>query len=261
MLVDSHCHLDFSEFEEDLPLVLQRAQESGVGVLQTICTRISRFPEVLALTSGRDNIYCSIGIHPHNVDDEPEFKPVQILSEIDLNKKIIGIGETGLDYFYDNSSREKQQASFVAHIDVARTSGLPIIIHSRNADEDTIKILKEESGKGAFPGLIHCFTSGYELAETAIECGLSISLSGIITFKNAEELRTVAKQVPIERLLLETDAPFLAPVPCRGQRNEPSYLKHTAEFVGNLLGMEVAALEEKTTANFHQLFGRAKFVG
>ena len=256
MLIDSHCHLDFSDFKEDMPLVLQRAKESGVGVVQTICTRLSRFPEVLALTSQEDNIYCSVGIHPHNVEEEPEFRPFEILEEIDLNQKIIGIGETGLDYFYDHSDREKQRASFVAHIEVARESGLPVIIHSRDADKDMIQILKEESAKGTFPGVIHCFTAGYELAKAAISCGLSISLSGIITFKNAEELRAVAKTLPIDHLLLETDAPFLAPVPCRGQRNEPSFLKHTAEFVSTMLDIDSCVLEEKTTGNFYRLFNR-----
>ena len=256
MLIDSHCHLDFSDFKEDMPLVLQRAKESGVGVMQTICTRLSRFPEVLALTSQEDNIYCSVGIHPHNVEEEPEFRPFKILEEIDLNQKIIGIGETGLDYFYDHSDREKQRASFVAHIEVARESGLPVIIHSRDADKDMIQILKEESAKGTFPGVIHCFTAGYELAKVAVNCGLSISLSGIITFKNAEELRAVAKTLPMDHLLLETDAPFLAPVPCRGQRNEPSFLKHTAEFVSSMLDIDSCVLEEKTTGNFYRLFNR-----
>jgi TatD DNase family protein len=258
MLIDSHCHLDFSDFKEDMPLVLQRAKESGVGVMQTICTRLSRFPEVLALTSQEDNIYCSVGIHPHNVEEEPEFRPFEILEEIDLNQKIIGIGETGLDYFYDHSDREKQRASFVAHIEVARESGLPVIIHSRDADKDMIQIIKEESAKGTFPGVIHCFTAGYELAKAAVNCGLSISLSGIITFKNAEELRAVAKTLPIDHLLLETDAPFLAPVPCRGQRNEPSFLKHTAEFVSTMLDIDSCVLEEKTTGNFYRLFNRVK---
>ena len=256
MLIDSHCHLDFSDFKEDMPLVLQRARESGVGVMQTICTRLSRFPEVLALTSQEDNIYCSVGIHPHNVEEEPEFQPFKILEEIGLNQKIIGIGETGLDYFYDHSDREKQRASFVAHIEVARESGLPVIIHSRDADKDMIQILKEESAKGTFPGVIHCFTAGYELAKTAINCGLSISLSGIITFKNAEELRAVAKTLPIDHLLLETDAPFLAPAHCRGQRNEPSFLKHTAEFVSTMLDIDSFVLEERTTGNFYRLFNR-----
>ena len=256
MLIDSHCHLDFSDFKEDMPLVLQRAKESGVGVMQTICTRLSRFPEVLALTLQEDNIYCSVGIHPHNVEQEPEFQPFKILEEVSSNQKIIGIGETGLDYFYDHSDREKQRASFVAHIEVARESGLPVIIHSRDADKDMIQILEEESAKGTFPGVIHCFTAGYELAKAAINWGLSISLSGLITFKNAEELRAVAKTLPIDHLLLETDAPFLAPVPCRGQRNEPSFLKHTAEFVSTMLDIDSCVLEEKTTGNFYRLFNR-----
>ncbi len=258
MLVDSHCHLDFSEFKEDMPLVLHRAKESGVGVMQTICTRLSRFSDVLALTIEEDNIYCSIGIHPHNVEEEPDFLPSDILKKIELNEKIIGIGETGLDYFYDHSDREKQRVSFIAHIEAARESGLPIIIHTRDADKDMIQILREESAKGSFPGVIHCFTSGHELAKAAIDCGLFISLSGIITFKKAEELRTVAKTLPIDHLLLETDAPFLAPVPCRGRRNEPSFLKHTAEFVSTMREIDSCILEEKTTANFHRLFNRVK---
>jgi len=256
MLVDSHCHLDFSDFKEDISLVMQRAEQSGIGIMQTICTRLSKFPDVLALTLRRDNLYCSIGIHPHNVEDEPEFRTEEVIKKIDANGKIIGVGETGLDYFYENSPRELQRSSFVAHIDVARNTGLPVIIHSRDADKDTIQILIEETEKGHFPGLIHCFTSGRNLAKAALDCGLSISLSGIITFKNAAELRAVAREIPIDRLLLETDSPFLAPIPCRGKRNEPSFLRHTAVFVAKMLEIDMNLLETQTTKNFHNLFSR-----
>ena len=256
MLVDSHCHLDFSDFEEDMPLVMQRAEQSGVGIMQTICTRMSQFPDVLALTLRKNNLYCSIGIHPHNVEDEPDYKAEEFVKKIDANRKVIGVGETGLDYFYENSPRELQRASFVTHIDVARKTGLPVIIHSREADDDTIQILLEESSKGHFPGLIHCFTSGRALAKTALDCGLSISLSGIVTFKKATELRTVAKDIPMDRLLLETDSPFLAPTPCRGKRNEPSFLRHTAKFVAKMLEIDMNLLEKQTTDNFHKLFTR-----
>ena len=256
MLVDSHCHLDFPDFKEDMSLVMQRAEQGGIGIMQTICTKISQFPDVLALTSRKDNLYCSIGIHPHNVEDEPEFRIEEVVKKIDANGKVIGVGETGLDYFYENSPRELQRASFVAHIDVARKTGLPVIIHSREADEDTIQILEEETKKGPFPGLIHCFTGGRNLAKTALDCGLSISLSGIITFKNAAELRAVAREIPVDRLLLETDSPFLAPIPCRGKRNEPSFLRHTADFVTKMLEIDIKLLETQTTDNFHKLFTR-----
>ena len=256
MLVDSHCHLDFSDFKEDMSLVMQRAEQSGIGIMQTICTKMSQFPDVLALASRKHNLYCSIGIHPHNVEDEPEFRTEEVVKKIDANEKVIGVGETGLDYFYENSPRGLQRASFVTHIDVARKTGLPIIIHSREADEDTIQILREESKKGHFPGLIHCFTGGSNLAKTALDCGLSISLSGIITFKNAAELRAVARDIPVDRLLLETDSPFLAPTPCRGKRNEPSFLRHTADFVAKMLEIDIKFLETQTTGNFHKLFTR-----
>ena len=257
MLVDSHCHLDFPDFEQDMPLVLQRAEQSGIGIMQTISTRLSQFSKVLELTEKKENLYCSIGTHPHNVKDEWEFKPDEIVRQVSANEKVIGIGETGLDYFYDNSPKDLQRASFIAHIEVSRRTGIPVIIHSRSADQDTMRILKDETENGRFPGLIHCFTGGRELAMVALECGLLISLSGIITFKNADKLRDVACSIPRDRLLLETDSPFLAPIPCRGKRNEPSFLRHTAEFVAEMLKINVNSLADETTENFFRLFKRA----
>ena len=257
MLVDSHCHLNFPEFTNDIAAVMTRARQSDIGVMQTICTKLSEFPEILDLTVSQKNLYCSIGVHPHNVAEEIEFNPEKIMGLLEGQRKVIGIGETGLDYYYQNSPREVQRESFIKHIAVARETRLPVIIHSRDADEDTIQILKEENKRGCFPGLIHCFTAGPELAEVALECGLSISLSGIITFKNASELRALAGDIPMDRLLLETDAPFLAPVPCRGMRNEPSFLRHTADFVAQMLEVAPDLLEERTTQNFHALFRRA----
>ncbi|MCH7555039.1 MAG: TatD family hydrolase, partial [Proteobacteria bacterium] len=227
MLVDSHCHLDFPELAEDLDGVLARAAEAGVGVMQTICTRLSKFPEVLALAQAHDNLYCSVGIHPHNVDDEP---PATADTLIDLARAdaVIGIGETGLDYFYDYGPQALQRDSFRVHAAAARESGLPLIVHTRDADEDTIEILGQEMRAGAFKGLIHCFSTSRELAERAVELGLYISVAGIVTFKKAEALREALTGVPLDRLLVETDAPYLAPAPKRGKRNEPAFVIHTA---------------------------------
>lgn len=257
LLVDSHCHLDFPEFAEDMDDVLARARESGVGVMQTICTRISEFPKVKAVADAHENIYCSVGVHPHNVEDEPDVTTADIL-EYTNDSKVIGIGETGLDFFYDHSPRDIQERSFRQHIAASRESGLPIIIHTRSADEKTIEILDDEMAKGAFPGLIHCFSTGKEMAENAIKHGMYVSLSGILTFKKATELQETVKDLPLERLLVETDAPYLAPIPHRGKRNEPAYTRHTAEKLAELKGISYEEVARVTTDNFFQLFGKAK---
>ncbi len=256
MLVDSHCHLDYPDFAEELPAVLERAKAAGVGHMVTICTRLSKFDGVKAVAEAHDNIYCSVGIHPHDAGKEPRTT-VQELVELTRHPKVVGIGETGLDFYYDNSPRDEQEASFRTHIGAARETGLPLIIHTRDADDKTIEILDQEQEKGAFPGLIHCYSVGRGVAEAAIRHGMYISLSGILTFKNSGELRDIVKDLPLDRLLVETDAPFLAPVPQRGKRNEPSFVRHTAEFAADLLGIPFADLERATTDNFFRLFSKA----
>ena len=256
MLVDSHCHLDYPDFAEELPAVLERAKAAGVGHMVTICTRLSKFDGVKAVAEAHDNIYCSVGIHPHDAGKEPRTT-VQELVELTRHPKVVGIGETGLDFYYDNSPRDDQEASFRIHIGAARETGLPLIIHTRDADDKTIEILDQEQKKGAFPGLIHCYSVGRGVAEAAIRHGMYISLSGILTFKNSGELQDIVKDLPLDRLLVETDAPFLAPVPQRGKRNEPSFVRHTAEFAADLLGIPFAELERATTGNFFRLFSKA----
>lgn len=256
MLVDSHCHLDFPDFAEDFDGVLTRAAEAGVGHMLTICTHITKFDQVLALAETHERITCTVGIHPHEAGSEPATDAATLLEKA-KHPKVVGFGETGLDYFYDHSPRDEQRRSFRAHIQAAREMQIPIIIHTRNADEDMAAILEEEVGQGAFPGLIHCFSSGPELAEKAVELGFYISLSGILTFKKSQELREIAARVPLDRLLVETDAPYLAPVPKRGKRNEPSFVGHTAKVLAEIKGISMKEVEETTTANFFRLFTKA----
>ncbi len=257
MLVDSHCHLDFPDFAADIDGVLARAAEAGVGALQTICTRVTRFDAVRGLAEAHPQVWCSVGIHPHHVAEEPAIT-AEHLVRMAAHPKVIGIGETGLDFHYDNSPRPAQEASFRCHIAAARETGLPLIVHTRSADAETCRILREEAGQGAFPGVIHCFSAGRAVAETALEIGLSISFSGILTFKNADEVRAVARDVPADRLLVETDAPYLAPVPHRGRRNEPAHVRHTAARLAELKGLDEAALARATTDNFFRLFAKAR---
>lgn len=256
MLVDSHCHLDFKDFSEELEDVVKRAANAGVGTMVTIATRLATFDRVLAIAERFDNIYCSVGVHPHEADKESDVTAAQ-LAELALHPKVIGIGETGLDYYYEHSAREAQRTCFRQHIAAARETGLPLIVHSRDADADMQEILRDEAGKGAFPGLIHCFTSTDALATTALELGLSISISGIITFNGAKDLRDVVAKVPLERLLVETDAPYLAPVPRRGKRNEPAFVIHTAERLAELKQVSREELVAATTENFYRLFTKA----
>ena len=256
-LVDSHCHLDYLEDGEELEAVVGRAHAAGVGTLVTICTRLSEFERVRAIAGRFEGVYCSAGVHPHDADAEGQGDPARLIALAD-DVKVIGIGETGLDYYYDNSAREAQRASFRSHIKAARETGLPLIVHSRDADADTVQILEGEAGEGAFPGVIHCFTAGRALAEAALDLGLYISLSGVITFKNADELRAIAKDLPLERILVETDSPYLAPVPKRGKKNEPAYVVHTAAFVAELLGLPAKELARITSENFFRLFAKAE---
>jgi len=257
MLVDSHCHLNFEDFNEDRDAVLARAAEAGVGALQTICTRLSQFNQVLAIAEAHPNIWCSVGIHPHHVAEEDDFTTADLLLIAESHEKVIGIGETGLDYFYDTSPREQQAIAFRKHIDASRASGLPLIVHTRSADRETCEILREEAGKGAFPGVIHCFSVGREVAETALDLGFYISLSGIVTFKNAESLRDIARDIPLDRLLVETDSPYLAPVPHRGRRNEPAFVRDTAQFIADLKAVEFAEIADQSSKNFFKLFSRS----
>ncbi len=257
MLVDSHCHLDFPDFESDIDQVIARARNAGVGVMQTISTRLESFESVRSLAARFEDVYCSVGVHPHNAGDAALATPEQ-LAVLANDSNVIGIGETGLDYYYEHSPRESQKESFRAHIVAARKTGLPVIVHSRDADQDTTEILTEEMGKGAFPGLIHCFTSGPELAENALKLGLSISLSGIVTFKSAEDLRQVVRNVPLDRLLVETDAPYLAPMPYRGKRNEPAFVRHTATYLAEMMNISTSDFFQETTRNFFRLFEKAQ---
>ncbi len=255
-LVDSHCHLDFPSLRDDLDGVMARAADAGIGTMVTICTRVERFPTILEIAERYDNVYCSVGLHPHDAAQEPKLTTERLV-ELAGHDKVVGIGESGLDFHYDKSPREIQAEQFRRHIAASRETGLPLIVHSRAADDEMISILREETDKGAFPGVMHCFSSGPELARAAVEIGFYISFSGILTFKKAEEVREVAIEVPLDRLLVETDAPYLAPVPHRGKDNEPSFVAHTAAKLAELRGMGSAEVAELTTTNFRRLFSKA----
>lgn len=255
-LVDSHCHLNFPDFKDDLDAVVARARESGVKVMQTICTELAEFEEVLGIAQRYDGVYCSVGVHP-NDSAIAEIASVHDLVSRTNHKEVIGIGETGLDYHYQNSPRELQKQSFRNHIQAARETGLPVIVHSRDADEDTVAILQEEMGKGAFKGLIHCFSSSKYLADESVKLGLYVSLSGIITFKSATAIRDGISDVPLDRLLVETDAPYLAPTPYRGKRNEPSYTIYTNRILAEVKKVDENVMAAATTANFFKLFDKA----
>lgn len=257
MLVDSHCHLDFPEFAPELDEVVARADAAGVKVCVTIGTTLKKFDGVAAVAARFAHVYCSVGIHPHEADPEPIDGPAPLLERA-ANPKVVAIGETGLDYYYGHSAREGQIRNFRAHIDASRELQLPLIVHTRDAEDDTIEILRAEMGKGAFPGLIHCFTGTPRLAEAALDLGFFISVSGIATFKKSEELRETLRAVPLERLLVETDAPYLAPMPYRGKRNEPSFVVNTAKVLAELKGVSAEVLAEATTDNFFRLFTRAE---
>lgn len=257
MLIDSHCHLNFPELSLRLDEVVASAKNADVAYMQTICTRMREFPDILEIANNYGNVWCSVGVHPNNVAEEPPVTAGEIITAT-KNKKVIGIGETGLDYHYEHSPRKEQTHSFIEHITASRETGLPIIVHTRAADDDTIAILQDEMKKGKFTGLIHCFSTGQKLAEAAIEMGLYVSISGIVTFKKAEELQIIVKNLPLSSLLVETDAPYLAPVPYRGKPNEPAYTRHTAEFIAQLKGVSYKEVAAVTTANFFNLFKNAK---
>lgn len=254
MLIDSHCHLNFPELKANLPEVVKRAHVQGVNLMQTICTKISDLPEILAIADSYPNIYASVGVHPNEVQDDV-ITAHELISHAQ-HKKIIGIGETGLDFYYEKSDRNKQIESFIAHIEAARVTSLPLIVHTRNADFETIDILTKEMKKAPFKGLIHCFSTSREVAIKSIELGLYISISGIVTFKKSIELQDIVRDLPLSSLLIETDAPFLAPMPMRGKPNEPSYVRHTALFLAELQNISYEEVAKATTANFLQLFSK-----
>lgn len=256
MLVDSHCHLDFPDFAPDLGDVMTRAQVANVGTMLTIGTRLSQFDGVLTVAEQYNNVFCSVGVHPHEAALEG-LDEVKTLLRLVHHPKVVGIGETGLDYHYEHSPRDAQERNFRTHIAAARETGLPLIVHSREADEQMAHILTKEMALGAFTGVMHCFSSSAQLAETALDLGFYISLSGIITFKKADELRDIARHLPVERLLVETDSPYLAPIPNRGKRNEPAFVAHTAACLAKLKGLSEAQLAEATTNNFFKLFTKA----
>ena len=253
MLVDSHCHLDFPDFEGERPDLIARAHEAGVDLMVTICTHIRKFDRVVAVAEEFPEVYCSVGTHPHNAGEERGI-PADEIVRLAAHPKVVAIGEAGLDYFYDKAPRDAQAEGLRTHIEAARQTGLPLVIHSRDADEDMSGILRDEMGKGAFPALLHCFSSGRELAMTGIELGLYVSFSGILTFKRSEELREIARDIPADRLLVETDAPYLAPQPRRGKRNEPAYTAMTAAVLAETRGVSEEEIAAQTTDNFFRLF-------
>jgi TatD DNase family protein len=254
MLVDSHCHLDFPDFAEERDAVIARACGAGVGTMLTIATRLDQFPGVRAIAEAYPEIWCSVGAHPHEAADHAAVSGAA-LGALAAHPRVVGIGETGLDFHYDHSPRDVQERVFRAHIAASQASGLPLIIHAREADDDVARILREAAPP---PGVLHCFSSGRGLAEAALELGFYISISGIVTFKNAEELRGIVRDVPLDRLLVETDAPYLAPVPYRGKRNEPAFVVNTAETIGQLRGLSKEEIGQKTAENFYRLFPRTR---
>ncbi len=260
MLVDSHCHLDFPDFEGKTDEIVARAERAGVGVMLTIGTHISKHDQVLQVAKAYDNIYCTVGIHPHEAAKEKKVTVAELLG-FAQDDKVVGFGETGLDFFYEHSPRTEQEKQFRTHIEAAREGNLPLIVHTRDADTDTMRILEEEYKKGPFTGLIHCFSSSQELSERALEIGFYISVSGIVTFKAAEELRHSVSKVPLDRLLVETDAPFLSPVPKRGKTNEPAFTAFTAAKVAELKGVDEQTFAKASTENFLRLFTKVKVPG
>lgn len=256
MLIDSHCHLEYKGLVEDQDAVLDRARAAGVGGFLSISTRQREWAQVVATTERHDDIWASVGIHPHEADGHADLGEAALLAAAE-HPRVIAIGETGLDYYYDHSDRETQKELFRRHISVARETGLPLIVHTREAEEDTYAIMAEEMEKGAYPALIHCFTASADFGRKVLDLGLTISLSGIVTFKNAMDLQAIAAELPEDRILVETDAPFLAPVPHRGQVCEPAFTADTARFVADLRGTSAEALAEATTRNFFNLFRKA----
>ncbi|MBJ3784374.1 TatD family hydrolase [Devosia sediminis] len=255
MLIDSHCHLDFEALSADLDGVFARAAAAGVVGMVTISTRVENFSTYAGLAERYANVWCSVGTHPHNAHEELHVTTDELV-RLSAHPRCVAIGEAGLDYFYDNAPREAQATGLRRHIAAARVTSLPLVIHSRQADDDMAKILEEESGQGAFPFVLHCFTAGMDLAQRALALGGYISFSGIVTFKNAQEIQDVARIVPADRYLVETDAPYLAPIPHRGQSNEPSFVRHTAQKLAEIRGISLEQIGTESTANFGRLFSK-----
>jgi TatD DNase family protein len=255
MLVDSHCHLDFPDFAADLDAIVARAAQAGVGRMITISTRVRRLAELIAIAERFPNVYCSVGTHPHHADEEDGIAPDELVA-LTKHPKVVALGEAGLDYFYDNGSPQAQARGFRAHIAAARLTGLPLVIHTREADDDCRRILEEEVAKGPFRAVLHCYTGGRELAMKAIELGLSISFTGIITFKKSDALRALAAELPADRIMVETDAPYLAPGKLRGKRNEPAYVVEVARVLAEARGVSLEEISRQTTENFFHLFAK-----
>ena len=255
MLIDSHCHLNYPGLVEDEAGVIARARAAGIGAMISISTREREWAEVIGGAERHADVYATVGIHPHEADAHPDIDTARLVAAA-AHPRVIGIGETGLDYFYDKSDRDRQRSAFLSHIAASRETGLPLIVHTRDAEDDTIEMLSEETGKGGFPMVIHCFTGSQRLADACLTLGAYISLSGIVTFKNAKTLQDVARTLPADRLLVETDSPFLAPVPVRGKVCEPAYVAHTARFLAELRGEQVEELVETTARNTRKLFAK-----
>lgn len=254
MLIDTHCHLDFADFDAERDELVARAAEAGVAQMVTISTRVRRLDALLALTERYPGVFCSVGTHPNNADEELDVTADDLVRLAESHDKVVAIGECGLDYFYDMQKPEDQKTGFLRHIEASRRTQLPLVIHSRSADEDMAAILTEETGKGAFPFILHCFSSGEALAKTGVALGGYVSFSGILTFPKSTELREIAKTVPLDRLLVETDAPYLAPKRWRGKRNEPSYVVNTAEVLAETMGVSFEEMARITTENAFRLF-------
>ncbi|MCZ4092838.1 TatD family hydrolase [Sinorhizobium psoraleae] len=255
MLIDTHCHLDFPDFEAERDAIIERASAAGVTQMVTISTRVKRFDTILAIAEAYPNVFCSVGTHPHNADEELDIT-TEDLVRLSAHPKVVAIGEAGLDYFYDNAPRDAQAEGLRRHIAAARETGLPLVIHSRSADENMAEILTEESGKGTFPFLLHCFSSGPELAQVGVELGGYVSFSGILTFPKSQEIRDIAKTIPHDRMIVETDAPYLAPKPFRGKRNEPAFVAHTAEVLAETIGVSTEEIAQITTENALRIFSK-----
>lgn len=258
-IVDTHCHLDLVE-KQGLQLgeVIENSLNNQVKILQTICTKVTEIENILAYTKKYDFVYVSLGIHPNNVDSEPKITAEEILKICENNPKIIGIGETGLDYYYKTADQNNQKISFIEHIKASQKNDLPIIIHSRDADLDMMEILASEQKNQKFPALLHCFSSSADLAKKALDLGIYISISGIVTFKNAIDLQNIVKTLPLDMLLVETDSPYLAPIPYRGKPNQPAYTKNVVEFIAELKGLPVEEVINQTSENFFKIFKKAK---
>ncbi len=254
-IVDSHCHLDYEGLAENLPAMLKRCEDVGVGLMLSISSRVKNFPRLLGIAEAHENVFCTVGTHPHNAHEELNVTAADLV-KLTNHPKVVGIGEVGLDYHYDLAPRDAQMQGFRTHIAAARETGLPLIIHTREAEDDTARVLEEEMAKGVFKAVLHCFTSKQWLAERAVELGLCVSFSGILTYKNAEDLREAAKALPLDRLLVETDAPFLAPVPFRGKDNEPSYVVKTLEQLAAVRGLSRDEMAKITSDNFFRHFSK-----